>query len=163
MWAIPLKNKYSQTITQKFSKNLATSERKLLKIESDRGSEFYNKIFQNFSKTKNIRHYSKFTDKSPSIAERVIKTLRNLLKKPVFLAGNTEWLSELPSITKKYNNTNHSSIKMTPSQASKKSNEKEIYTNLQEKRKKLNPKFHLGQLVRPSDNKNVISKSDSAN
>ena len=47
LWAIPLKNKYSQTITTEFSNNL-TSKRKPLKKESDRGSEFYNSIFQKF-------------------------------------------------------------------------------------------------------------------
>ena len=83
LWAIPLKNKYSQTITNEFSNNLTKSKRKPLKIESDRGSEFYNSIFQNFLKAKNIQHYSRFTDKGPSIAERLIRTLRNLLKKPV--------------------------------------------------------------------------------
>ena len=38
--AIPLKIKYSQTITNEFSNIITTSKRKPLKIESDRGSEF---------------------------------------------------------------------------------------------------------------------------
>ena len=56
--------------------------------------------------------------------------MRNLLKKPVFEKGNADWLIELPSVIKQYSNTIHSSIKMTPNQASKKINEKEIYQNL---------------------------------
>ena len=40
LWAIPLKNKYSQTITNEFSKTLSNSKRKPLKIETDRGTEF---------------------------------------------------------------------------------------------------------------------------
>ena len=40
LWAIPPKNKYSQTITQEFSKTYTTSKRKPLKIESDRGTGF---------------------------------------------------------------------------------------------------------------------------
>ena len=107
LWAIPLKNKYSQTITNEFSNILSTSKRKPLKLESDRGKEWYNSIFQNFLKSKNIHHYSRYTDKGPSIAERVIRTIRNLLKKPVFDKGNADWLSELPSIVKQYNNTIH--------------------------------------------------------
>ena len=120
LWGIPLKNKYSQTITNEFSNILTTSKRKPLKIESDRGSEFYNSIFQNFLKSKNIQHYSRYTDKGPSVAERVIRTIRNLLRKPVFEKGNANWISELPSVIKQYNNTIHHSIKMTPIQASKK-------------------------------------------
>ena len=162
-WPIPLKNIYSQTITQEFSNNLTTSKRKPLKLESDRGSEFYNSIFQNFLKSKNIQHFSRFTDKGPSIAERVLRSLRNLIKKPIFLAGNADWLSELPSITKKYNNTLHHSTKMIPIQASEKSNEKLVYSNLQYRRINQQPKFKLGDLVRTSDINKVLSKGDSTN
>ena len=62
LWAIPLKNKYSQTITNEFSNILTKSKRKPLKLESDRGTEFYNSVFQNFLKLENIHHYSRFTD-----------------------------------------------------------------------------------------------------
>ena len=163
LWAIALKNKYSQTITNEFSNILIKSKRKPLKIESDRGTEFYNNVFQNFLKTKNIQHYSRFTDKGPSIAERVIRTVRSLIKKPVFLAGNADWISELPSVIKKYNNTIHHSIKMTPNQASKKINEKLVFSNLRDDRVKRQPKFKLGQLVRTADIKKVFSKGDSTN
>ena len=161
LWAIPLKNKNSQTITQEFSNILTTSKRKPKKLESDRGTEFYNSIFQSFLKSKNIHHFSRFTDKGPSIAERVIRTIRNLLKKPVFLAGNADWLSELTSVIKKYSNTIHHSTKMTPIQASKKSNEKLVYSNLQDQRVRQQPKFILGQLFRTADIKKVFSKCDS--
>ena len=163
LWAIPLKNKYSQTITNEFSNILTKSKRKPLKLESDRGTEFYNSIFQSFLRNKNIQHYSRFTDKGPSIAERVIRTVRNLLKKPIFLAGEASWVNELSPIIEKYNNTIHHSIKMTPNQASKKSNEKIVFANLRDDRVKRQPKFKLGQLVRTADIKKVFSKGDSTN
>ena len=133
--AIPLKTKFSKTITDEFANILTTSERKPLKIESDRGSEFYNSIFENFLKSKNIQLYSRFTDKGPSIAERGIRTIRTLLKKPVFLAGDAKWISEHLSVIKQYNNTFHNSTKMKPIDACKKSNEKLVYSNLQDKKK----------------------------
>ena len=163
LWGIQLKNKYSQTITNEFSKILTTSKRKPLKIESDRGIEFYNSIFQNFLKLKNIHHYSRFTDKGPSIAERVIRTVRNFSKKPVFEKGKADWLSELSTVIKQYNITIHHSTKMKSIDASKKSNEKLVYSNLQDKRRKLDPKYKLGQLVRLADIKKVFSKGDSSN
>ena len=67
LWAIPLKNKYSQTITNEFSNILTTSKRKPLKIESDRGAELL--IVKKFLKSKNIHHYSRCSDKSPLIAD----------------------------------------------------------------------------------------------
>ena len=163
LWAIPLKNKYSQTITDEFSNILNKSKRKPLKTESERGTEFYNSIFQNFLKAKNIYHYSRFTDKGPSIAERLKRTVKNLLKKPVFLSGDADWISELPSVIKQYNITIHNSTKMTPFQASIKSNEKIVYSNFKDKRKTLYPKYKLGQLVRTADIKRVFSKGDSTN
>ena len=163
LWAIPVKNKYSQTITNEFSKIITTSKRKPLKLESDRGSEFYNSIFRNFLKSKNIQHYSRYTDKGPSIAERVIRTIRNFLKKPVFENGNANWTSELSSVVNKYNNTIHHSIKMTPVQASKKANEKAVFDNLRDDREKQRPKFKIADLVRAADFKRVFSKGDSTN
>ena len=52
---------------------------------------------------------------------------------------------------------------MTPDQASKKTNEKLVYSNLQDPRVRQKPEFKLGQLVRIADIKRVFSKGDSTN
>ena len=101
--------------------------------------------------------------KVQSFAERFNKTIRNLLKKPVFEKGNANWVDELPKVIKKYNNTIHHSTKMTPIDASKKKNENEVFKNLQDKRKKQKPKYKLGDLVRTADKRNIFSKGDSTN
>ena len=97
------------------------------------------------------------------MAERVIRTIRFLLKKPVFEKGKANWLSELPSVIKFYNNTTHHSSKMTPNQASKKTDEKKVYTNLQDRRVEQHPKYKLGHLVTTSDIRKVFSKGGSTN
>ena len=84
LWAIPLKNKYSQSITNDFSNILTSSARSADKIESDRGKERCNYVSQKFLKGKNRHRYSRSTDKCPKIVERVIRTIRNLLGKPIF-------------------------------------------------------------------------------
>ena len=71
LWAIPLKDKKSQTITHAFSNILSTLKRSPLNLESDRGKDWYNSIFQFFLKVKSKHHYSRFTDKFTSLAERV--------------------------------------------------------------------------------------------
>ena len=83
-WAILINNKNLRNLTSEFSNILTKSKRRPLKLEWDRGAEFYNSTFQNFLKSKNIHHYSTFTDKGPTIAERVIRTKRTSLKNPVF-------------------------------------------------------------------------------
>ena len=52
---------------------------------------------------------------------------------------------------------------MKPIDASKKSNQKLVYNNLQDRRVKQSPKFKLGDLVRTADIKRVFSKGDSTN
>ena len=85
------------------------------------------------------------------------------MKKPIFVAGNADWISELHFVIKKYNKTTHSSTKMTPFQTVKKTNEKEVYQILPDKRVEQKPENKLGQLVRTADNKRVFSKSDATN
>ena len=162
-WTIPLKNKYSQSITDAFSQIIKTSRRKPNLLETDDGKEYVNIIFNEFLKNHNIKRYSRNTALGAVFAERFNRTIRNLLKKPVFEKGNADWLSELPSVIKQYNNTTHHSIKMTPVQASKKSNEKAVFDNLRDDRQKQRPKFKLGDLVRTADIKKVFSKGDSTN
>ena len=101
MWATPLKNDCSQTVPQEFFKILTISKRSPLKIESVRGKEWYNSIFQRNIEIRKNHHYSRYTDKGPSVCKRVIRTVRNLLKKPVFEKGKAGWLSELPSVIRK--------------------------------------------------------------
>ena len=45
VWAIPIKNKNGQKITQEISNILTTSKRSPVKLESDRGADFSNSIF----------------------------------------------------------------------------------------------------------------------
>ena len=69
--------------------------------------------------------------------------------------GNTQYLDILPKILEQYNNTKHSSIKMTPVEASKKKNESAVYYNLYGDMKQLSskPKFKIGGKVRISKDK----------
>ena len=94
--------KNSKTITDEFSNFSTKSQGKPTKIESDRGAEWYFPIFQDFLKSKEIQQCSRFSDKGPSVVERVIRTVRNLLKKTILLAGNADWISEPPSVIEKY-------------------------------------------------------------
>ena len=60
-----------------------------------------------------------------------------------------------------YRITNHSSTKTSLFQASKKSKEKEVYSDFEDKREIGNSKYKLGDLVRISDIRSTFSKGDS--
>ena len=66
--------------------------------------------------------------------------------------GNTQYLDMLLKLVKQYNNTKHSSIKMTPVEASQKKNEGLVYFNLygDMETSKQKPKFKIGDKVRIS-------------
>ena len=162
-WTVSLKNKNDQTIKNSFENILISSKRKPDLIESDRCKEFYNNIFQDFLNKNNIKLYSRNSSFGSVFAERFNRTIRDLLKKPVFEKGDGNWIDILPTITKQYNNRIHSSTKLTPIQASLKKNEGYVYKNLLDKRKKVQPKFQINDLVRTADLKKMFPKGDTTN
>ena len=139
-WTVPIKNKNAQTIKDSFENILIRSKRKPNLIESDRGREFYNKIFQDFLNKNDIKIYSRNSSYGAVFAQRFNRTIRDLLKKIVFEQGDAKWTDILPTLTKHYNNRIHSSTKLTPIQGSLKKNEGYVYKNILDKRKKIKPK-----------------------
>ena len=162
-WTSPLKNKNAQTKKDSFENILTNSKRKPNLIETDRGKEFYNNIFQDFLNKNNIKLYSRNTSLGADFAERINRTIRDLLKKIVFEQGDAKWIDVLQTKTKQYNNRIHSSTKLTPIQSSLKKNEGYVYKNLLNKRKKVKPKFQINDLVRTADLKRTFSKGDTTN
>ena len=162
-WTIPLKNKNAQTIKDSFENILINSKRKPNLIESDRGKEFYNNIFQDILNKNNIKLYSRNSSYGAVFAERFNRTIRDLLKRPVFEKGVSNSIDVLPTITKQYKNRFHSSIKLTPIQGSLKKNEGYVYKTLLDKRNKTKPKFQLNEFVRVADLKKTFSKGDTTN
>ena len=162
-WTIPLKNKNAQTIKDSFENILTNSKSKPNLNETDRGKEFYINIFQDFLNKNIIKLYSRNSSYGAVFAERFNRTIRDLLKKIVFQRGDANWIDVLPTITKQYNNRIHSSTKLTPIQASLKKNEGYVYKKLLDKRKKVKPKYEIGDIVRTADLKKTFSKGDTTN
>ena len=91
-FTIPLKNKNGQVIKNSFENILLSSKRKPNLIESDRGKEFYNNIFQDFLNRNNMIIYSRISSYGAVLAERFNRTIRDLLKKIVFEQGDAKWI-----------------------------------------------------------------------
>ena len=99
-WTIPLKNENAQTKKDFFENILISSKRKANLIESDRGEEFHNNIFQDFLNKNNIKLYSRNSSYGAVFAERFNRTIRELLKRPVFEKVDGNWIDVLPTTTK---------------------------------------------------------------
>ena len=162
-WTVPLKNKNAQTIKDSFENILTSSKRKPNLIETDRGKEFYNNIFQEFLNKNNIKLYSRNSSYGAVFAERFNRTIRDLLKKIIFEQGDAKWIDVIPTITKQYNNRIHTSTKLSPKDTSSKKNEGFVYNNLLDKRKKIKQKLQMNDLVRTADLKKTFSKGDTTN
>ena len=122
----------------------------------DKGKEFYNRDVKGL-----IKLYSTENEEKSSVVERWIRTMKEKMWK-YFTDNNTNvYIDILPDLVKDYNNTKHSSIKMTPVEASEKENELTVWRNLYPNRfdiLDINPKFSVGDKVRISKKKALFEK-----
>ena len=153
-YLVPLKDKTGKSVASAL-KSLF-EERKPEKMWVDKGKEFYNKDVKEL-----IELYSTENEEKSSVAERWIRTMKEKMWK-YFTDNNTNhYVDILPDLFEDYNNTKHSSIKMTPVEASKKKNELTVWRNLYPDRLKkidINPKFSIGDKVRISKKKRLLRK-----
>ena len=89
--------------------------------------------------------------------ERFNRTIKEKMFKN-FSANNTR--KYIGVLVDQYNNTIHSSVKMTPKEASRKENEKKVWRNLYPEfgGKTLAPKFSIGDNVRITKKKMCLIK-----
>ena len=153
-WIVPLKNKKGETVANALK--TIFKERKPEKLWTDKGREFYNKDVKEL-----IELYSTENEEKSSIVERLIRTIKEKMWK-YFTDNNTyNYMDVLPELVEDYNNTVHSSTKLTPIDASKKENELTVWRNLYPDRFKINeltPKFSVGDEVRITKKKKVFEK-----
>ena len=159
-WIVPLKNKKGETMVKAF-KTIFEEGRTPGKLWTDKGTEFYNKNMNDLRKLHKIELYNTENEEKSSIAERWIRTMKEKMFK-YFTDNNTyNYIDVLPDLVEDYNNTVHSSTKLTPIEASKKKNELTVWRNLYPDRYKtsrLNPKFSVGDEVRITKKKKVFEK-----
>ena len=158
-WLIPLKNKTGVTVNEAFK--TLFKERKPMYIWSDKGSEFYNRQVKELLKDNNIKLYSIENEEKSSVVERWIGTMKKHMFKYFTAHETTKYYNVLDDLVKDYNNTVHSSIKMTPVEASKLENELTVYKNLYSDLSdsdNIKPKFKVGDRVRIAKKKGKFEK-----
>jgi len=156
-WIVPLKDKSGKSVSQAFEKIFTSSERKPKKLWVDKGKEFYNKDVQ-----KLVELYSTENEEKSCIIERWNRTMREKMFK-YFTANSTRrYIDVLDSIVARYNDTRHSSIKMSPKEASMKKNKTIVWTNLNSinnlNSEPIKPKFSVSDKVRITKKKTTFEK-----
>ena len=148
-WLIPLKDKTGKSVSS--SLKIISKERKLEKMWVDKGKEFYSRDVKD-----SIELYSTENEEKSSVVERWIRTMKEKMWK-YFLANSTNvYIDTLLDLVREYNNTRHSSIKITPDNASKKENKLRVWSNLYPNHleiKDIKLEFSVGDKVRISEKK----------
>ena len=123
-WAIPLKKKSGLSITIGFKIVLGENPQggsesgKPEKLWVDRASEFYNKTFKSLLKEYETKPYSTYSDLKAVFIGRFNRTLLHIINKPIFINGDGNWVNILNDAVITYKNNIHSTINMTPIDAS---------------------------------------------
>jgi hypothetical protein len=155
IWTSPLKTKTGKEVTDAFKKILKDSVFSPRLLLSDGGREFYNTSFGKLMKLHNINHYSTYSVTKAAIAERAIRTIKNLLYKKFSLLGSYKWLNVLPEITAQYNNSKHRTTKMKPVNVTSKTR-----LNVYKRIKSMgSARYKLNDIVRISRFKSIFDKS----
>ena len=123
-WLILLKDKWGRQSVASALKTMF-KERKPEKMWVDKGKEFYNKHVKDL-----IELYSTENEEKSSVVERWIRMMKEKMWKYFSAKSTNNFINVLPDLNKEYNNTRHSSIKMTLVKASKKENELQVWRNL---------------------------------
>jgi hypothetical protein len=160
VWVEPLKDKTGPTVARAMERILTRATYIPKNLQSDQGTEFYNNIFKKLMTKYNINHYSTFSTMKAAIAERVIRTLKNMIYKHFSLEGKHVWFKHIHSLVGQYNNRTHRTIGMAPSEVTP-----ETILNAYDMPKiaarKL--KYKLGDTVRISTHKGVFCKGYKMN
>ena len=77
-WVVPMKNKTGAEQTRAFE-SILKEGRKPLRLQTDKGSEFFNKMFQDYLAQQKITHFNTQSDTKASVVERSNKTLKQRL------------------------------------------------------------------------------------
>jgi transposase InsO family protein len=157
-YTIPLKSKNAEVVIEAFRTLFKT--RRPNKLWTDQGSEFINRGFKKFLSENNIELYHVYNEGKANVIERFNRTLGEMIQKHMTTNQTTKYIDVLQNLLSEYNNKYHTSIKMTPFEASIPNNTEKVLNNLYSDIKPTcgKPKFKVGDRVRIQKYKNIFEK-----
>ena len=162
-YSIPLKSKSSGDIIEAFDKLFKISGRKPLKLWTDQGSEFINNKFKQFLKSNNIELYHVYNEGKACVVERFNRTLGEMIQKHLTSKNTDKYIDVLQKLLDEYNHRTHSTIKLSPYEASKPKNRDVVMKTIKDKISTLNPKYKVGDRVRIYRYKTLFEKGYKPN
>jgi transposase InsO family protein len=120
-WAIPVKSKQSKDMRIAMKTLLRQSKPRVPeRLQTDKGTEFFNREVSSFLRSKKIHHFASESDTKAAIVERFNRTLKTRIWSH-FTSKNTKtYINVLNDIVHAYNHTVHRSHGMKPADVTEK-------------------------------------------
>ena len=134
-YAAPLKTKQGNVVSGALKTLLDEAEeridRRIEKIQTDEGLEFYNKQVKSMLTNRGIYLFSTKSPTKSQMAERLIRTLRARQERHNTYKGTRRWIDSFFDLVKSYNKTPHSALPrdMAPADVNLK-NESQVWHSL---------------------------------
>lgn len=165
-WGFPLKTKSGAEVSRILKLFLDTHpvpER----LQVDQGTEFYNRNVKKVLEDKNVELFSIFSPYKCAHVERLNRTIKNKLEKIFTATNGKNWVDYIDDVMDAYNNTVHSTTKVTPNNVDE-HNEEEVAENILKRQRQQNPRkkvkiLPVGTRVRISKEKGKFGRGYHAN
>ena len=163
-FAQPIKSKKSMDVLDGFK--AMTKSRSPENVQTDKGTEFLNKYFQEYLKDSNIHFFTgENDDVKCALAERFNSSLQSKLYRYFTWKNTYRWIDILPDIVKSYNHTFHKTLGGTPSQVTPENSDILFYRLYEKPPKKPVKRLSMkkGDKVRMINKKKAFSRGYEPN
>ena len=159
-FVVPLKDKTGKSLVEALA-TIFASGRKCKTLQTDKGTEFTNRVFQKFLRDNDVSFFTTHNKEiKAGISERFNRTLKSRMWK-YFTANDTlRYVDVLDDLVWSYNHSYHRSIKTTPASVTPK-NQEEVWQRLYGRpvaHAQTSPKFQEGDRVRITMDKRPFKK-----
>jgi hypothetical protein len=158
-WVVPLKDKIGKTLKEAFEV-ICKPGRQPIRLQTDRGTEFTNRVFQKFLKENNVHFFTTYNDETKaSIVERLNRRLKTKMWKYFTHREPLTYVDALPDMVESYNRTEHRSIGISPAEVTW-ANQTAVAKRLHEERDPTNCANFLLKIECDSAKPSVRSRKD---
>lgn len=157
-WVRCLENKTGASVAKAFE-DILKEGRVPAKLQTDHGTEFYNKQFQQLMGMYNIKHFSTSNETKASTVERFNRTFKTRMWRYLTSVNSRRYVDGVQDLVNAYNKSHHRSIKMAPTDVNK---DNDVFNTLYKEKEKLprivSFKYNVGDTVRISKIRGVFRK-----
>ena len=158
-WIESLKDKNGKSLKEAFARILKKAQRKPRALQTDKGSEFTNKLLQRWLSSRNTHFFTTHNEETKaSIVERFNRTIKTRMWRYFTSKKTKKYIDVLKDLVHSYNHSYHRSIKRTPASVGYENQEKVWLTLYADSSRIEAPKLSVGDYVRISKTRGNFQK-----